>query len=129
MAADLWIFAVIFLKYDLLCQITQKSSRFLNMKIHFLQMDSEEDGHHHDNDGDDVGVGEEQSSDDGHLQEHSSDTDESLEGILFGDQQSDDLQPYVCDPTFETEEELSKFMTAELQNVTNIADIYFENLR
>ena len=39
------------------------------------------------------------------------------------------LQPYVCDPTFETEEELSKFMTAELQNVTNIADIYFENLR
>ena len=99
------------------------------MKIHFLQMDSEEDGHHHDNDGDDDGVGEEQSSDDGHLQEHSSDTDESLEGILFGDQQSDDLQPYVCDPTFETEEELSKFMTAELQNVTNIADIYFENLR
>ena len=31
--------------------------------------------------------------------------------------------------SFETEEELSKFMTAELQNVTNIADIYFENLR
>ena len=86
------------------------------MKNHFLQMDDDDEGHHHD-EGDDDSVGDEQSSDDGHLQELSSYTDESLVGVLFGDQQSDDLKPYVSDPTFETEEDLCEFMITELQNV------------